>query len=61
MITFINDYQQRVDEISTYFTFLKFIDNIETHKRQPIQYIDSNFLVDRNLQKILRANSYLLL
>lgn len=61
MIAFKNDYSERVVEISAYFSFLEYIDNIESHKNLPIKYNDSEFKVSRDLQKILRANVYILL
>lgn len=62
MKTFIRDYNARIDEINEYFTFVAFIDSIETHKKEKITNGTScEFIPKRDLQKILRSNCFLLL
>lgn len=61
MKSFIDDYTERVNEISIYFNFLEYIDKVETHKNIELIYAHSKFKVNRDLQKILRANTFMLL
>jgi len=62
MKSFLADYQSRVEEFDEYFSFIRFIDKIETHKKQNL-FIDQITFVTprRDLQKILRANCFILL
>ncbi len=62
MKQFIRDFNTRIDEINEYFTFVAFIDSIETHKKEKITNGTScEFIPNRDLQKILRSNCFLLL
>lgn len=62
MKTFIRDFKIRVDEINEYYSFVIFIDSIETHKREKISIGSfKEFAPKRDLQKILRSNCFLLL
>lgn len=62
MKAFIRDFNTRIDEINEYFTFVAFIDSIETHKKEKITNGTScEFIPKRDLQKILRSNCFLLL
>jgi hypothetical protein len=62
MKSFIKDFQARIDEINEYFSFVSFIDDIETHKKEKLtngKHLD--YITKRELQKILRSNCFLLL
>jgi len=60
--TLIRDFNTRLDEINEYFTFVAFIDSIETHKKEKITNGTScEYIPKRDLQKILRSNCFLLL
>lgn len=62
MKAFIRDFNTRIDEINEYFTFVAFIDSIETHKKEKIiNGTSCEFIPKRDLQKILRSNCFLLL
>lgn len=62
MKSFIKDYNSRVDEINEYFSFVEFIDKIETHKKEKLVSTSTKeFVPKRELQKILRSNCFLLL
>jgi hypothetical protein len=62
MKTVIKDFNEKVEEINEYFSFVVFIDGVETHKKEKLQVNSINeFIPNRNLQKILRSNCYLLL
>ena len=43
MKAFIKDFNTRIDEINEYFTFVAFIDSIETHKKEKIINIYENY------------------
>jgi hypothetical protein len=59
---FIKEYKIRVEEIEKYFNFLNGIDSIETHKVSKLTLPNKEHLkVDRDLQKILRSYTFLLL
>ncbi len=61
-MTLIQDYQTRVEEVEIYFAFVLQVDQIETHKKQNHQLSDGNQItIKRDLQKVIRANCYLLL
>ncbi len=60
MKSFITDYNARVSEINEYFTFVEYIDNLETHKREKIISTSrKEYIPKRELQKILRSNCFL--
>lgn len=59
---FHKEYKTRVEEIEKYFTFLYHIDSIETHNNGKLKtHNDVSIKVDRDLQKILRSYTFLLL
>ena len=56
------DFAKRVEEVEIYFAFAKEIDVIETHKQQKFKLNDNfELTVKRDLQKVIRANCYLIL
>ncbi|MFR0679323.1 MAE_28990/MAE_18760 family HEPN-like nuclease [Dysgonomonas mossii] len=62
----IKDFKVKTEELNEYFSFIEFIDNVETHKRERLTIQDNaivrnDTVIKRELQKILRANSFLLL
>lgn len=58
----VSDLNNRINEVNIYFEFAKEIDSIETHKKTKFSITENNELnIKRDLQKILRANCYLLL
>lgn len=58
----VSDLKNRIEEVEIYFAFVNEVDNIETHKRSKFIIGDSLELnIKRDIQKILRANCYLLL
>ncbi|EJL64933.1 MAE_28990/MAE_18760 family HEPN-like nuclease [Flavobacterium sp. CF136] len=58
----ILDLSNRIKEVNLYFEFVREIDVIETHKQTNFVITkEQNLTVKRDLQKILRANCYLLL
>lgn len=62
MKSFIADYNSRVEEFDVYFSFVEFIDKVETHKKQMIKCDNiPSYIPKRDLQKILRSNCFLLL
>jgi hypothetical protein len=62
MKSFIRDFNNRVDEINEYFSFVEFIDKVETHKKEKLtSTVNIEFVPKRELQKILRSNCFLLL
>ena len=62
MKDFIKDFKNRVEEIEKYFDFVSKIDSIEPYKCQEIILPDNDkHIIDSNLQKILRANCYLMM
>ncbi len=62
MKTFQTDFYTRLDEINEYFAFITFIDGVETHKQEKLAVGNSTqYVPKRDLQKILRSNSFLLL
>lgn len=66
MKSFILDFKNKLIELDNYFDFLEFIDSIETHKKEYLTIESKNkhnkkITVNRDLQKILRSNSFLLL
>jgi hypothetical protein len=62
MKTFITDFKTRIDEINEYYSFVIFIDSVETHKNEKIGINGlKEFVPKRDLQKILRSNCFLLL
>ena len=66
MKTFIIEFQERQKDVQEYLNLLTFFDSIATNKRKTIESESHNgniisFLPNRECQKILRANLYLLL
>lgn len=62
MKSYITDYKNRVDEINEYFSFVAYIDKIETHKNESLTTTTKIvFIPKRDLQKMLRSNCFLLL
>lgn len=66
MKTFIIEFQERQKDVQEYLSLLTFFDSIATNKRKTIESESHNgniisFLPNRECQKILRANLYLLL
>ncbi len=61
MKTFRQDFDDRVSEFNEFFEFVKFIDAIETHKKKSLKISDNSYLPQRDLQKILRSNCFLML
>jgi len=56
------DFQYRKFEINEYFSFVEYIDKIETHKKEKLSTSSClEYLPKRELQKVLRANCYLML
>ena len=58
---FIQDFETRLKEIDEYFQFIEFIDKIETHRKRKIVVESVEYTPKREIQKILRSNSFLLL
>ena len=66
MKTFIVEFQERCKDVLEYLNLLKFMDSVATNKRKPIesesyQGTMISYLPNRDCQKILRANFYLIL
>lgn len=66
MKTFIAEFQERSKDVLEYLNLLKFMDSVATNKRKPIesesyQGTMISYLPNRDCQKILRANFYLIL
>ncbi|OQX25952.1 MAG: hypothetical protein BWK80_12955 [Desulfobacteraceae bacterium IS3] len=62
MRQFIQDFNKRVKEIDNYFSFVRKIASIESYKREEIVLPGRDkHIVDSDLQKILRANCFLML
>lgn len=66
MITFKTEFQKRCDDVLEYLKLLEFIDSIATNMHQQIDSVSYegnviSYLPNREVQKILRANFYLLL
>lgn len=66
MKTFIVVFQERCKDVLEYLNLLKFMDSVATNKRKPIesesyQGTMISYLPNRDCQKILRANFYLIL
>lgn len=66
MKTYIAEFQERCNDVSEYLNLLKFIDSVATNKHKPIrsesyQGTMISYLPNRDCQKILRANFYLIL
>ncbi|MDI9313011.1 MAG: MAE_28990/MAE_18760 family HEPN-like nuclease [Limnohabitans sp.] len=56
------DFESRVEEVEIYFNFAIEIDKIETHKQQKFTLSENlELTVKRDLQKVIRANCYLIL
>lgn len=65
MKTFIVEFQERCKDVLEYLDLLKFMDSVATNKRKPIesesyQGTMISYLPNRDCQKILRANFYLI-
>lgn len=66
MKTFITEFRERSNEVLEYLVFLEFMDSIATNKRKCLksesyQGHKISYLPNRECQKILRANFYLIL
>lgn len=66
MKNFILDFKNKLTELEKYFLFLEFVDSAETHRRDELTIenkgqVNKKIIIDRDLQKILRSNSFLLL
>jgi hypothetical protein len=62
MKQFISDLNSRIEEINEYFSFVEFIDEVETYKKEKLWNGESrHYTPRRDLQKILRSNCFLLL
>jgi len=62
MRDFLIDFHSKVQEIEQYFEFVAKINEVESHRRDTILFPDqTQYVVNHDLQKILRANCYLLL
>ena len=62
MKTFRQDFNSRVEEFNTFFRFVQYADSIETHKKESISKADGgSFQINRDLQKTLRSNCFLIL
>jgi len=58
----IQDFEDRVEDVEIYFSFANEIDHIETHKKKIFELADNSKLtIKRDLQKVIRANCYLIL
>ena len=58
----ITEFESRVEEVEIYFNFAIEIDQVETHKQKKFKLTETNELtVKRDLQKVIRANCYLVL
>jgi len=56
------DLKNRIEEVNIYFEFAEVIDGIETHKKQKIVLNEnSEIIIKRDLQKVIRANCFLIL
>lgn len=66
MRTFIVEFQERCNDVLEYLKLLKFMDSVATNKRKSIesesyQGTIISYIPNRDCQKILRANFYLIL
>lgn len=66
MRTFIGEFNERSKDVSEYLALLEFIDSIATNKHSPLKNESNDgkeitYTLNRETQKILRANFYLLL
>lgn len=66
MKTFIKDFKERCNDVNEYLTMLEFMDSTATNKHKPLvneayDGSDISYTLSREMQKILRANFYLLL
>ena len=62
MKEFIRDFHKRVDEIDKYFELVDKIEQLGAFSTtNSITFPSGNYIVDSNLQKILKSNCYLLL
>jgi len=58
----LQNFRERVDEVEVYLSFVSEIDAIETYKQQRfILDADKQLTIKRDLQKVLRANCFLVL
>lgn len=66
MKTFIREFQDRCNDVAEYFRLLEFMDSIATNKHKSLESESHqsgviSYLPNRECQKILRANFYLIL
>lgn len=66
MKTFIREFQERLDDVAEYLKLLEFVDSIATNKQPKLTGVShdgllSSYSPNRECQKILRANFYLVL
>lgn len=66
MKTFITEFQERCNDVAEYFKLLEFLDSIATNKHKCLESESHqgdaiSYLPNRECQKILRANFYLIL
>ena len=66
MRTFIIDFNERCKDVREYLSLLEFMDSIATNKHKPLENESNDgnnitYSLNRETQKILRANFYLLL
>ncbi len=62
MRNFLTDFRSRVQEIEQYFEFVAKIDEVESYRQEVILFPDqTQYVVESSLQKVLKANCYLLL
>jgi hypothetical protein len=58
----LDDFKNRVEEVEIFFNLVATFDKVETHKNTLINLpYGENFIIDSNLQKILKASCYLIL
>lgn len=56
-----SDLQARIEEVELYFDFVKSIDSVETYRTKTLKTDSFSVVVKRDLQKVLRANCFLIL
>ena len=61
MREFIRDFHKRVVEIDKYFDLVDKIEQLRTFSKNSITFPSGEYIVDSDLQKILRSHCYLLL
>jgi hypothetical protein len=61
-MSILTDFETRVEEVKLYFDFANQLDKVESHKQSKFQLNqDVELTIKRDLQKIIRANCFLIL